>query len=192
MMTHADNLILQAYYTTILINELANNKFMESDFYRDMTFGQPVIKEELKKIGLDNQGSALMALYAMLVIPREILEEKKYPAERESLKEEKYRAEYKKLNYFLKDVVTNTVTNYPKDSPKVNFIEHIRNSVAHARVEFESNDYVLFRDQGKRDGKDCKFETRLPLKFLGTFIGKCQAVHIRFISDRISEMNNQG
>jgi len=177
MITHADNLILQAYYTTSLIAELKNNKFMESGFYQDMTFGQPVIKEELYKIGVDNQGAALMALYAMLVIPREILKEK-------------YSAEYEKLNDFLKDVVTDTVTSYPDDSPEVNFIRHIRNSVAHAQVEFEPNDYVLFRDRDDR--RSYQFETRLPLKFLGTFIGQFQVLLMRFVSDRKSEMNNQG
>ncbi|MBO1064027.1 MULTISPECIES: HEPN family nuclease [Nostocales] len=177
MITHADNLILQAYYTTVLIVELKNNEFMESGFYQNMTFGQPVIKEELKKIGVDNQGSALMALYAMLVIPREILYDN-------------YSAEYVKLNDFLNEVVTNTVTSYPSDSLKVDFIRHIRNSVAHAQVEFEPNDYVLFQDRDDRRGYE--FETRLPLKSFGTFIGRCEALIGRFISDRKSEINNQG
>ena len=170
MINQADNLILQAYYTTNLIVELKNNKFLKSDFFQGMTFGQPAIKEELKIVDVDNQGSALMALYAMLVIPKEILKEQ-------------YSAEYAALNEFLQLVVTNTVTNYPHDSPSINFVHHIRNSVAHARVEFVENDYVLFRDKNK--DRHWQFETRLPLNFLGEFIGKLQRIHMRYISDRL-------
>lgn len=177
MITQADNLILQAYYTTSLIAELKNNHFVESDFFQNMAFGQPAIKEGLKEIGVDNQGSALMALYAMLVIPREILKEK-------------YGSEYAALNDFLKGVVTNTATNYPNDSPNINFLRHIRNSVAHAQVEFEPNSYVLFRDKDERCG--FQFETRLPLDSLGMFIGKLQLLHLRYVADRRLELANHG
>lgn len=174
MINQADNLILQAYYTTSLIAELKNNKFLESNFFQDMTFDQPAIKEGLKTVGVDNQGAALMALYAMLVIPREILKEK-------------YSAEYVALNGFLQDVVTNTATNYPNDSPNIDFVRHIRNSVAHAQVEFAPNDYVLFRD---KDKKGYQFETRLPLSFLGAFIGKLQRIHMSYVADRRLEVGN--
>jgi len=177
MINQADNLILQAYYTTSLIAELKNNRFLESNFFQDMTFDQPAIKEELKTVGVDNQGAALMVLYAMLVIPREILKEK-------------YTAEYVALDGFLQGVVTNTATNYPSDSPNINFVRHIRNSVAHAQVEFSPNNYILFRD--KDDKKGYQFETRLPLSFLGAFIGKLQRIHMSYVADRRLEVGNQG
>lgn len=177
MITHDDNLILQTYYATSLIAELKNNKFIESDYFENMKFGQPAIKEELKKLGADNQGAALMALYAMLVVPKEILKDK-------------YIEEYVKINEFLDGVVTNTNTNYRYDSPKTDYIRHIRNSVAHARVEFHYNEYVLFQDRDDR--QTCQFETRLPMSRLGEFIGMLQSIHVRYVGDRRNEIQRQG
>ena len=170
MLNQADNLILQAYYTTALIAELKNHKFIESDFFKGMTFGLPAIKEGLTEIGVGNRGSALMALYAMLVIPREFLEEQ-------------YSAEYTALNEYLQRVVTVIENSYPLDSPSNNFVNHIRNSVAHARVEFVENNYILFCDKNKSGSR--QFKARLPLTFLGEFIGKLQCIHMRYIADRV-------
>jgi hypothetical protein len=171
MINQADNLILQSYYTTILLAELKDKKFVKSDYFQDMSFHQPVIKEALRTIDVDNQGSALMALYAMLVIPKEILREK-------------YASEYNKINEFLTARVTNTETTYPKDSPNIDFLWHIRNSVAHARVEFAPNDYILFRD---KDRNRNRFETRLPLRFFGELILKLQVIHDYYVSFRRME-----
>ena len=128
MLTQEDNLILQTYYTSVLLAELKNNNLINSTFFDSMSFKQPVVKSEIKKINVDNQGTLLMVLYAMLVVPKEIVEEK-------------YSDEYDKLNVYLENISIDTSSNYPNDMPKVKFIRHIRNAIAHARVKFESNSY---------------------------------------------------
>ncbi|MBE0434224.1 MAG: hypothetical protein IBX56_00280 [Methylomicrobium sp.] len=83
MLTQEENLVLQTYYTTSLLAELKNNNFIGSEFFDPMNFVQACIKDELKKIDVDNQGTLLMILYALLVVPRE-LTGKKYKQEQEN------------------------------------------------------------------------------------------------------------
>ena len=41
-----------------------------------MIFDFPQIKEQLKKTDIDNQGTLIIALYTMLVIPKETIEQR--------------------------------------------------------------------------------------------------------------------
>ena len=149
MLTQEDNLIIQTYCSVTLLAELRNNDFINSEFFEGMDFSLVGIKEAIRQIGIDNQGSALMALYAMLVLPREILKNR-------------YETEYSGIQDFLIKHCINTTTNYPKDSPEVDYLRHIRNSVAHARAEFESNETVRFIDEDSRRGYS--FATELSLQ----------------------------
>jgi hypothetical protein len=166
--TPEQDLLFQSYFTVSLLAELKNNKFIESGYFQGMTFGAPWIKNELRKIDVDNQGCALMALYAMLVLPKEIIQQS-------------YASDYEKINDFLKTHTQNTVTTYSTDASSVNYIRHIRNAVAHVRVEFRPNDAVVFKDVDLHS--NAKFSTELPLKFLGELIHQLQMVHIAYIRD---------
>ena len=175
MLTHDDNLILQTWYTTILIHELRRSDFINSSAFESMDFELPFIKHEIRSLNVDNQGSALMALYAMLVVPREIIKKR-------------YSDEYDDLNIFLESVTYDTHSDYANDSKKVNFFRHIRNAVAHARVEFEPDKYVTFFDTDTRNNN--QFETKLPLKNLGDFIGRLQKLHVRYVTERTKKIQN--
>jgi hypothetical protein len=166
--TQEQDLLFQSYFTVTLLAELTNNKFIESSYFNEMPFGATWIKNELRKIGVDNQGCALMALYAMLVIPKEIIQQT-------------YSSDYEKIDDFLKTRTQNTVTTYSTDASSIKYLRHIRNAVAHARVEFRPNDAVIFKDVNSRSKET--FSAELPLKFLGELIHQLQMVHIAYIRD---------
>ena len=65
-----DDLLIQSYMTFSLLVELHNHGFVESDYFKEMNFGAPWIKENLLKVGVDNQGFAMIALYSLLVLPK--------------------------------------------------------------------------------------------------------------------------
>ena len=109
-------------------------------------FGVPWFKEQIRSIGVDNQGFAVIALYAMLVLPREILENA-------------HANEYDAINDFLLNHTKNTTTNYRSDNPTTNYLRHVRNAVAHARVSFRPNDVVIFMDENSRTNES--FSTEL-------------------------------
>ena len=166
--TQEQNLLFQSYFTVSLLAELKNNNLLGSAYYEGMTFGAPWIKDELRNIGVDNQGCAMMTLYAMLVLPREIIQQA-------------YASDYDNINTFLQAHTQSTTTTYRSDSPSVNHLRHIRNAVAHARVEFHPNDVIIFRDANPRANET--FSTELPLRHLGELIHRLQMVHIAYIQD---------
>src|ERR1039458_1999448 len=133
------NLVFQSLYTVMLLLDLSQKKngFFDSEFFKTMAFTFPQMKEELKGIGIDNQGCALMCLYAMLVIPKELFWDQ-FPQERD------------RIEAFLRTSAIKTNTTYKKDSPNINFLRHVRNSVAHARVSFRPSEVICFLDEDSR------------------------------------------
>jgi HEPN pEK499 p136 len=176
--TQEDNLILQTYYTFILLMELGDekNNFLNSDYYNRMQLDLAV-RQGLNEITVQNQGSLLMALYAMLVIPKELLEKE-------------YKNEYKGINTFLRGHIAETITSYPKedetDLSSIDFVRHIRNSVSHARVSFEPHQFIMFIDRRVDQNGDLKaeFSTKLPLAKVGEFLNELQKVHLKYIENR--------
>ena len=73
--TQEDNLLLQTHITTSFLFELINQNFTNSDYYKNMYFDDIFVKDNLLKVGIDNQGTLLMILYAMLVVPKQLLEQ---------------------------------------------------------------------------------------------------------------------
>lgn len=161
-----EHLLFQSYFTFALLTELTNANFLKSDYFKAMSFGSPWIKEELENIGIDNQGCALIALYTMLVVPRQLLNSK-------------YSNEYDGIQGFLQTHTQNTVTTYKKDILNIDFLRHVRNSVAHARVEFRPRDVIIFSDSNSKTGE--AFKTELPLKHLGEFLQRLQNIHLKHI-----------
>lgn len=161
-----ENLLFQSYFTFALLTELTSANFLKSDYFKAMSFGSPWIKDELENIGIDNQGCALIALYTMLVVPRQLLNSK-------------YSTEYDGIRGFLRTHTQNTTTTYKEDTPDIDFLRHIRNSVAHARVEFRPDDVIIFSDSNSSATK--MFKTELPLKHLGKFLQRLQSIHLKHI-----------
>lgn len=136
-MTNDDQIILQSYYTVVLLKELDSNNFLESDFFRNMKFDWPDVKTGVREIGVTNKGAKLMALHAMLMIPKELLFSK-------------YSNEFCDVDKYLDSVCINTETNYRSDREKVSFVRHLRNALAHTDIDFESGNTMKFSDKNTR------------------------------------------
>jgi hypothetical protein len=174
--TQEDNLILQSYYTVVLLNAISKNKLENSDYFENLDIVSP-IKSAIKEIGVDNQGCALMVLYAMLVLPKELIENE-------------FSIEYESVNEFLQNEMVSVETNYRNedkdDVSTINFVRHLRNSVAHARVSFTPNISMQFSDSRGNQSQET-FKAVFPLNKLGELINKLQNVHLEYIKSR----NNQ-
>jgi hypothetical protein len=171
-LTQEQDIMFQSYFTACLLVELYNNKFLESDYFQNMTFGAPQTKDALRSIGMDNRGCAMIMLYAMLVIPREV----------ENVKQA-YSSKYDEIQTFLTMYTKNTETNYKSDKPLIQYLRHIRNAVSHAHVEFrpyDSVDTVRFTDENH---KKERFVTELPINKLGELNHRLQMIHMAYIQD---------
>ena len=169
-MSQEENLLFQSYYTVCFLIELRNNAFTNSDYYDSITFADPIVKEVIRNLGVDNQGSLLMSLYAMLVIPKQLVEKL-------------HSDEFDKIQKFLHANTANTTTTYTEDQSTIDYLRHIRNAVAHARVSFRPGDVVIFQDT---NGKS-SFSTELSLQKVGEFIHRLRMVHFKHIQDRERE-----
>ena len=173
MITQEDNLILQTYYTVMLLKELGEVKFEDSIQFDNLNL-QSDIKQALKEeIGIQNQGSAIMALYAMLVIPKEIIENE-------------FEQEYEKINEFLRKEVTLHFTTYKgedeNDLSSINLIRHARNSVAHAKISFTPGICITFYDSYIKYSSEISFS--LPLDRFGHFLNSLGNIHLEYIKKR--------
>lgn len=163
--TQEDNLLMQTYFTTAFLVELKNNDFLNSDYYKNLPFEDKFVKASLPTVGIDNQGTLLIMLYTMLVVPKQLLE-KDFPVEFEA------------LNEIVNKLKSNAASTYRKDSDGIDFIRHIRNAVAHARVEFTPNVSVKFSDENN-GGENC--EITIPLPNIGLFLIELQKVFVKYI-----------
>ncbi|WP_339878397.1 HEPN family nuclease [uncultured Algoriphagus sp.] len=165
-LSQEDNLLLQAHFTTVLLIELKNNDFLDSSYYEQMKFGDPFIKDSLKKIKVDNQGALLMTLCAMLVLPKQLLENQ-------------FPAEFDNLNKFIDLIKLKANSSYESDSKSIDFVRHMRNAVAHGRVTFEPNVSVIFLDKNESSSRVC--EIVVPISGMGFFLEQLQNIFRRYI-----------
>lgn len=182
MITQEDNLILQSYITVSLLAELGNNSFFRSNYFREMHFGSPDIKMFLEKNGIDNQGSAIMCLYAMLVVPFELIRNN-------------YPVEFSLMNAFLKTKTKNVKTNYQKKAIDSDYMYHLRNAVAHCRITFKEGESIIFIDSNhaKKEDKRRMFYGELSLLDLNMFIQNLQIViQMKVIKEIQSRIKNNG
>ena len=164
--TQEENLILQSYCTVVLMNALAaDNSLLNSDYYKALRIAPPV-RKIIGQIRVDNQGALLMFLYAMLVIPKELISSQ-------------CQSEYDKIDSELASLTESTATTY--DASPVQYVRHIRNAVAHGRVSFAPGQSVTFAD---KDNKGHTFSTTMPLRNVGLFINQLQEVHRKYFSER--------
>jgi hypothetical protein len=163
-LTQEGNLLIQTYFTTAFLRELANDDFLNSDYYKNMNFQDKYIKDELPSIGIENQGSLLIFLYTMLVIPKELLTNL-------------FNDDFNKLNEMIEDIKSEAISNYNSDEHSIDYIRHIRNSIAHARVEFISNKSVIFKDNNNT--YECTIE--IPLSKIGLFLTELQKIFFKYI-----------
>jgi hypothetical protein len=165
-----DNLLIQSYFTVTFLTELKNNDFLNSDYYKNMEFGDKYLQNNLPSVGIDNQGALLIFLYTMLVIPKQLLE-KKFPEK------------FIEINIKLDKIKSKANSNYKQDNTKgilkIDYLRHIRNAVAHAKVEFIPNESVTFKDEDKRKGESCSIT--IPLILLGEFLTELQKIFTTYV-----------
>ncbi|AKH94751.1 HEPN family nuclease [Elizabethkingia anophelis] len=175
--TPEENLIIQVYFTFYFLYELDRNEFLNSNFYKNMQFNDKFIKESLPQIGIMNQGTLVQTLYSMLVLPKELISNQ-------------FKNEFSNLNIFLKNKKTSAESTYPSDSLEIDFIRHIRNSVAHGTISFKDEDrLVIFYDKNKIKGHSCII--KITLENISLFIVELQKLffkYIEFIKKKYSMM----
>lgn len=178
-LTKEDNLIIQSMLTSSLLIDLsfANKEFIKSEFFKGMHAYYPKVKENFlnEKIPIGNEGTALMLLYALLVIPRELISET-------------YKKEYGEINAFLAEKAMNVIDTY---KVKNDFLRHIRNAVSHAKVEFEyttKSKMITFKD---KHGKNEVFSAAFDLNDISILIAdKLFKIHQKYMED-ISDRNKE-
>jgi hypothetical protein len=175
MYTPEEDLLIQSYFTIAFLSELQNNNFLNSEAYKEMPFQDSFIKEHLPSIGIGNRGALVQSLYSMLVLPKELISDK-------------FPAEFSALNDILESLHSQITTTYTSDNPKVDFVRHIRNSVAHGKVSFE-NDLVVFNDQNKRTGETC--EIKITLTNFGQFMSELQKIFFAFVESIKNKKNSR-
>ncbi len=157
------NLIIQSACAAVLITELnRDNRLLQSEFFKDLEFLTPTVKDMISyQIGVVNYGGVLMILYALLVVPKELLQNK-------------YSSEYAAIDKYIETIVITKQTDYKRDDPQVQYVKHMRNSVAHLRVKFTDNESVIFCDSSPK-GEHCHFE--IPFSELIPLINKFLEIH---------------
>lgn len=172
--TQEDNLLIQSYFTVGLLMELTNTKFLESEYYENIEFEDKIVKENLPKYGIDNQGTLLIFLYTLLVIPKQLLEDR-------------FPDEFMHLNSTVNKIKDAAISTYKKDKDGIDYMRHIRNAVSHARVKFKPTISVTFIDENHH-GETC--EITLPLQKFGLFITELQKLHRKHLLICIAEGKN--
>ena len=161
-LTNTDNLIFQTFLTVEFLEALHESAFLNSDYYDSLP--QSITrKTEFSEIGIGNQGTLLMFLYALLVVPKEVLSNE-------------FNEQYRKIELFLRQKATRIESTYKKQD----LVRHLRNSVSHAKVEFEPNQHVIFKDSNSRTGE--VFEMELKLKYVGGLIVELKKIHSLYAS----------
>lgn len=175
MYSQEDNLLIQSYFTTAFLSELHNLNFLNSEYYKDADFQDKYVQEHLPSIGIGNHGSLLMILYSLLIIPKELIESK-------------YQTEFKDLNQFVDSIKSKANSTYKNDSHSIDYIRHIRNSVAHAKVSFNSEKEVVFLDENN-NGSECTII--IPLANMERFIKELRGIFFKHIKSLQQEMSNK-
>lgn len=163
-----ENIILQSYLAVSLLAELTNNRFLESDCFSKMNFGNPSLKPLLCQVGVDNQGCLLMVLYAMLCIPKETIFSM-------------YKGEFDKINTEIAKYAISTHTTYGRDANgKIDYVRHIGNAVAHVKVKFVGTS-IQFADEDRKSHE--RFVTQIPLSKVGAILMELQKLTYKYVDD---------
>ena len=160
-----DNLLIQGYFTVSLLAELSNSNFLESDYYKSLDFQDLFVHKHLPGIGLGNLGCLLMMLYAMLVVPKQLIEEE-------------FSEDFRALDARIDELKERASSTYAADLEGIKYLRHMRNAVAHARVSFEESEAVTFRDQ---NGRGDEFYLVVSLSNIGVVLTDLQSIFMKYV-----------
>lgn len=169
MIGQDENIILQQLISVSFITELHNSNFLESEFYQKMSFGNPSIKPYVDQIKIGNQGMLIMFLYALLLIPKEKIYSE-------------YKNEYDLLDSKIDGLKTYKESTYPSDKYKTEYIKHIRNAIAHGRIEY-AEDSVIFKDIFENRLRNYRFLVELPFNKIGHLLSGLENILYKYVDD---------
>lgn len=165
--TEHENLIIQTYMNFIWLHEMHCLEFVKTEEYKQLNFSDKFTQNTIGERGVINQGTIPVALYSMLVIPKETIFNE-------------YMDSYDHINTYIANKLKPKIkTNYKSDKITVDYLRHLRNSVSHVRFDMTSeNDFVIFNDEN-RFGEE--FECKLSNSDLGEIIQQLSLVHQAYI-----------
>lgn len=165
-LTPEEDLLIQSYITTAFLVELKNNDFLNSDYYKKMQFEDKFIKDNLNRIKIDNHGTLVIMMYTMLVIPKELIFRD-------------FSTEVSELNKIVHKLKSESKSSYSYDSKGIDYVKHIRNAVAHARVDFKLENSVTFTDTDEKKKQECTIT--IPLDKFGDFLTGLQSIFAKYV-----------
>lgn len=150
-----ESILLQSFANVSFLLELSNNRFLESNYFKNLNFQDSFIKQIMKESDIGNPAMMQMMLYSLLVIPKEILS-------RESLAVlDEYFREINPQIFSLVETTTTSTYNGENDNENIDYIRHIRNAVAHSKCKFNTEDtkcFVTFHDDYQSSECDIKIK----------------------------------
>lgn len=180
--TPEESLFLQSLATTSLLAELQNNDFLNSEYFLNLKFDNNSFKKILVSSGIGNPACMQMMVYALLIIPKEILTEEVYNGINS-----KFIDINKKIDRMVEE--KGTFTNYKSDQKltgyKMDYLRHIRNAVSHARCEYESTNnknFVTFKDISITEDECC--EIKIECQKVGLILMELQKLIIDYYIDK--------
>ncbi|GHU76633.1 hypothetical protein FACS189461_4430 [Spirochaetia bacterium] len=174
-----ENLILESAFMASLLMDLipATHEFVKSDFFKTMPSVTPGIKQAFAdgKIGVGNQGTILMCLYALLVLPKELISTK-------------YQSDYDSINTFIHSIAEGGISGI-KDTynKKGEYLRHIRNAISHGKIKFDDttpgNIKVTFEDSDTMKPPKSEFSITLPVLHIARLLDKLLEVSEKYLDD---------
>ncbi len=165
-----ENLIIQTFINFLWLHEMHCLKFNESNAYNELKFHDDFVKNTIRERGIINQGVIPVALYVMLVIPKETIFDK-------------YKSEYEALNtYISKNLNVKVITStYAKDVNQIDYLRHLRNSVSHMNFEMTKvKGSVIFNDESP---KKEQFSCEITNNDIADILEQLRKIHLKYIKE---------
>lgn len=166
MYTDEENQMIQTYMSFKFLLELHNVGFVKTKEYSDLPFKDSFVHEQMKSMGIMNQGMIPPIMYMMLVMPRELLSNQSSN-------------EYKEINSFISSLNLKTTSSYQSDGIEINYIRHMRNAISHMNVTYDKTG-AIFKDTNK---KQEQFSMNVDYQNLGVIVEKLSEVYAKYIED---------
>lgn len=140
-LTAKESMFCQTIANVSLITSLATNGFFGSQYYKNMKWSYGGINQKnisaiLEKSGLGNPAMLQMYMYALLVMPKELVGDDFCKSS---------------FNDEAKKVVFDFDSTYPNEEHQesMNYYRHIRNAIAHSKCDYKTikgTNCVTFKD----------------------------------------------
>lgn len=147
------------FYTSLascnLLIMLNCNNFLESDEFKNKYFkGSDAWNTQiLKQVGIGNLSVMLMILYALIVLPKEQLNNEH--SDYLSILDDAIDIS---CSHYVIDIETNYNGEKNSDLHTINFHDHMRNAISHGRSKLTNKDKIIFTDKIPNTNIQCKLK----------------------------------